>query len=395
MKKLVALILSLAMLLMLTACGEDALEMAEIIKVNSTQSCDTYVPGEDYQQNWNTWGSNEAKLFTMSEQGCYFYSFYGSRLLYFFDYSSGSTVPLCNLPNCAHNSESCNAYLDFVPSYLQYYDGNLYAVCHDGEDSDVTLYRISADGIKIGCVGTIFRLTGAESVVCLIHRGYAYATVYTNDFSERSTEVYRLSLSGGDEAECIRSFDPCFGGACYLRAYGNYVYIEQQYYADGEGNGYNGNIYRYNIHTGTTELVLENVRRDFVVDSEYIYYDNDTQVVAYELITGEKTVLLDLGYPVFLTYDGIHLYCDNDCGLWISQYSGEEAIDDPRMIIVINASSQKPVASISVEENSGSQCDVVGIAQSDLITCVNYKTFYRSDLNAAMSGMELVFEQLN
>lgn len=394
MKKFFKSSLIMIVLLMLTACGNaGTLEKAEVIEVNTAQNSETYIGGEDYQQNWNTWGSNEAKLFTMSENGYYYYSSLGTQLLYFHDYATNSTVPLCIQPNCKHSDQECSAYLPFIPTYLHFYDGNLYATCNDG--SDVSVYRISDDGSTIGKVGTVFSLSRDDSFICIAHRGYLYCAVYTNTASERTPEVYRLSLSGSEEAEQIASLDPCFGGACYLSAYGNHVYIQIQHYEDSAGNGYNGDLYRYNIHTAEIELVLENVCRDFVVDSEYIYYDTSTQVVAYNLETYERVVLLDLGYPVFLALDGNNLYCDNIFGLSITADVPDRETDNLRVIHVIDVSTQEGIAVIPIGSDWDSQCDFIGVTQTDLITCLNYRTLFYTDLNAALSGVKLVFDQMN
>ena len=379
------LLLVLAAMVFLTACS-DSLEAAEFIEVNTSQDSPSYVEGEDFQQNWNSWGSCEADLTTMIETGYYFYDYYGSRMLYFHDFATNTTVPLCNLPNCEHNDQECNAYLSVLPTYLQYYDGNLYAI-----SSDTSVYRISSDGATVGKVGGVLSINGG-AFECVVHRGYVYCAVYTNAASKRTPEVYRLCLSGGEEAELVASFDPCFGGACYLNAYGNYVYIQVRHYEDEDGNGYNGDLYRYSIHTGETELVLDNLRRDFVVDAQYVYYDNDTQVAAYDLETGESTILLDVGCPVFLALDGNYLYCDNSPGTSIST---DATLNGSRTVAVIDVSTRELVATIPLTIESDAQFDLIGIAQSDLITCLDFETFYRTDLNAALAGETAQWELMN
>ncbi len=88
MKRVIICII--ALMLLLTACGgTNTLKKAEIIPVNTAQDHPGYVPGEDYQQNWNDWGSSLGQLTAASELGYYYYDMFGDGLLHFHDFFIG------------------------------------------------------------------------------------------------------------------------------------------------------------------------------------------------------------------------------------------------------------------------------------------------------------------
>lgn len=345
MRRIIILTLLIAVVLTLSACTGNSiinsLSKAAVIEVNTSQDCQDYVDGEDYQQCWNNFGSSNAMLFTKAEYGYYFYQ---DRLLYYHDISTGDTVPLCNRPNCDHTRKSCNANLDFL-SYIEffhYYDGNLYIMgTDDGNADDVNIYRISADGSTRGIVGTIFSLEGNTSYSCVIHRGYVYCALSNSSLADSSLSIYRLSLSGDDISEIIYSTEDHIGGGIQLNAYGNYIYIQHTYYADTAGNDYTGDLYQYDIQTGETTLICNDIWRSYAVDSKSLYYDNGSQVIVRNLESGTESVLLDTGMPVYLTFDGAYLYCDNACGLWLNDKGNSE-----RNISVIDTRTSSLCATI-------------------------------------------------
>lgn len=395
MKKSITIILALVTILSLTACG-DSLEGAEIIEVNTAQDSPAYVEGEDCQQQWNTWGTIVGKMSTQGEGGYYFYDEDGTRKLCYHDFVSDVTVPLCDQPNCDHTGNECNASLDFGTRFLHYYDGNLYTISINSS-MDVVVQRISADGRTRGTVGTIFRTANGGSIFAIFHRGYVYCVPEADGLVEHSTQIYRLNLGGSEEAELIHTFEPCIGGDVYMRAYGNYIYIQHQSYADSDANGYTADLYRYNIHTGEMEPVMEGMRRMFAVDDQYLYYDSDTQVIARDLETGEDTVLLDVGYPVYLMMDENYLYCDDLCGRDITHSATGSYPEGTRTITIIDKNTFGIVGTVEWETNF--HYELVGASGGILLGAKSYDPndpgFFRYDLSQLLSTGEAVWEELN
>ena len=194
--------ITVALMFLLTACGgATSLQKAEVIPINTHQNHPRYVPGEDYQQNWNDWGSDIGQLSAASEDGCYYFDRAGDSLLHFHDFASGQTVVLCKRPNCDHKSVDCNATvsgMEMLVQYLQFYDGNLYLIgTTNGLSQDVSVWRVSADGTVRGLVGNVMTISNGGSFHCIIHRGYVYCTLGTDEpENNREVPIYRLSLSG-------------------------------------------------------------------------------------------------------------------------------------------------------------------------------------------------------
>ena len=67
----------------------------------------------DYTTNFQYYYSNLNGInfpVTKSEKG--YYVFLPNNYLYYIDRKSQAATPLCNKPNCSHNSVDCNAYFN-------------------------------------------------------------------------------------------------------------------------------------------------------------------------------------------------------------------------------------------------------------------------------------------
>lgn len=387
MKKTVCLLLCIVLLLSGCAGGE-TVRTAEIIEVNTAQDSPTYVEGEDCQQQWNSWSTTIGKMAALGIGGYYYCDDNaGMNMLWFHDDATGQTVPVCNRPDCDH-TDDCSARLNFGSSYLHWYDGNLYSIYTDL--FNVNLQRISPDGATRDDIGTLFTMGEmGGSVMAVFHRGYVYCIPTGGGLEWNKTKMYRMSLGGGEEAELIHTFDPVIGGEAFLRAYGNYVYILHQHYADKDANGYSGDLWRYHIHTGEMELMMEGMRRMFALDEQYLYYDSDTQVIARNLETGEETVLLELGVPVCLLHDGKYLYCDNHMGLNVT----DAPEDARRFITIIDTETMEVVGSVDWERHT--QYCLIGVAEGVLLGKQHWTedgSFYTCDLETILSGGEGVWD---
>lgn len=384
--------LTVALMFLLTACGgATSLQKAEVTPVNTHQNHPRYVPGEDYQQNWNDWGSDIGQLSAASEDGYYYFDRFGDSLLHFHDFASGQTVVLCNRPNCDHKSVDCNATvsgMEMLVQYLQFYDGNLYLIgTTNGLSQDVSVWRVSADGTVRGLVGNVMTISNGGSFHCIIHRGYVYCTLGTDEpENNREVPIYRLSLSGDGDAKEIQTLDRTHGAGAFLKAYGNHLYICHAYYSDREGNGYCGDLYQMDIHAGEIEYLTQTAGKPFVVDGNRVYYSGNKQVLMYDLKTGETTVLLDQG-PVFLTLDAERLYVDNEFYVWLL------ADDDytQRTVTVINTDTLETLAAFPMtipNSSFGGSCGGHILADTTF-------EYYRGELSTALSGTEPEWVQIN
>lgn len=353
-KKVLGIMVSM---LLLTGCSNRYVDT----KLSST----AHIPGEDHQ-SWNRFGSVSANCFTRAEGG-YYYVNEQTDLLTYYDCAAGMALPLCNQPGCEHDSEDCSAYISFYLDYLQYYHGYLYALGADWEaPNDLCVYRISADGATRENIGTVLSPEGGAAYRCLIHRGYVYCAPYGGGMTQSGVNVYRFPLSGKGETELIYTAEAKAGGTMMLNAQGNYLYLHYSHFADSKGTSYTGELYRYQIHEGEIEPVLEGIYRDFAVDGEQLYYDNGKQIMAYHMDTGEETVLAEPGMPVYLSCAEGYLCYDNGCGLFISK----EGYDN-RTVTVIDTESGAVLGSIPLE---GEHSEFTGTDGENLIAQTVKKT---------------------
>lgn len=58
----------------------------------------------------------------------------------YFDYSAKKEIYLCNRPNCNHDTEECNSYLDVASSCdLFIYNNNIYLITSNGETQSMSM----------------------------------------------------------------------------------------------------------------------------------------------------------------------------------------------------------------------------------------------------------------
>ena len=125
----------------------------------------------------------------------------------YFDIATKSYIPLCNKPNCQHDSEECNAFFNnysivgdvtYISNYIQYYDGYVYVIAVDEKSGYVYLYQISPDGSSSKEYMTLYKadLSSVNGEVdfhspnVCIHRGY----VYFIDNGESAPKIRRIEL---------------------------------------------------------------------------------------------------------------------------------------------------------------------------------------------------------
>lgn len=363
---------------LLVGCGSKA------PYVNTEQSSEAYVSGEDYEQFRNTMGATAADFVTRTEQGFYYVND-SRRLLCYWDAENTLGLPLCSRPECEHDDENCNAYLDYETHIqcLQYYGGWLYAIC--GEKSGaVCVWRIQSDGSTWEKVGTLARIQGKGVTDSLIHRGYAYYILTNGVSAEDGTKLYRLCLNGKGDSELLYTGKSYAGGEVQLGAYGNFLYIRDNHLT---ADGYSGNLLRYQIHDGTVETEEEEIWRSWTVLEDTLYYDNGSQVLARNLTTGEEKVLTEPGMPVYLSCWGDHLVCDNSCGLWIS----ESGYDQRELTVYDRITGEQLTAVPLTQEYS----ELIGLDGENLIAMIPIQqpdsdafdpTFCVCSLQAAMEG---------
>lgn len=284
-----------------------------------------------------------------SEHGYYSWENMGYRIessdfpmLMFTDKESGETVPLCNKPDCTHDSEECNAYFPELTSYtntgmdknyIQYYEDSVYIVGLS-EDDYVTLYRVEADGSEWEESTRLYRTDySATGHWCtpeiLIADGY----VYFIDYKQKSMTLTRMPL-GGTKAEVIFEDDSDAEVQIHRVKYRNgSVYFQVVTFPEGEYELHEAALYRYDTADGQYSLVKQGIYGSYSVRGDLVYYVDENGLFCYSVQEQTEKAVVDqpLDYPtVTLTEDYIVL-CDlkGDGTLTFYDYEGKEAATVP------------------------------------------------------------------
>lgn len=197
----------------------------------------------DYTTNFQYYYSNLNGInfpVTKSEKG--YYVFLPNNYLYYIDRKSQAATPLCNKPNCSHNSVDCNAYFNlFVnasgesANVVQYYDGNLYIVVKDedamGNFLGNILYKVTPDG------STREKLIEFKDGIShwLIHKGYFYFSQdkFADDidsysvYDSFSIKRYKINniKSKPEEIFNSKNYSDNLRGTFQFTAYDDYIYV--------------------------------------------------------------------------------------------------------------------------------------------------------------------------
>lgn len=247
------------------------------------------------------------------------YYFFQNHQLYVFDKKSRQYDILCAKPSCSHSYNlECNAYIDGGQN-IEYYNGSIYVIAverkelsesKDGlQKENLCLYQLSLDGTerqKICTLATAVAQTGAPdncfSVLnASIHRGYLYysynyGTGTTKDgfYANNSNTLYRISLEGTSERECICAVE--YGGSpqeMQLTFQGSYMYFIKP----GQVNTPHtyGSLYRLNIESMKLEYMDIGEISCFFVDGDEIIYCNSekNKYYSYNTKTWEKKVFFE------------------------------------------------------------------------------------------------------
>lgn len=254
-------------------------------------------------QSFFKWG-----YITQSKQGYYFC--YG-KMLMFYDFKSKQVVPVCNKPNCTHDSTTspdCNAvFSDNYMSYdtgtgVRYYEGYLYMTACD-EDGYDCLYQISLDGSTREKYMRLYRSgkteTTTESIEGTstqsyrrapdywIHRGYVY---YINNM-EKNLAIRRMKM-GSEKEELVYQTQGERAALYRMKAYGDYLVFQTGNFEE-DMIEIDAGIYAYNTKTREIGEIVNNVYNEYHIYGDSVYYATATGIRRYDMKTQEDTSIID------------------------------------------------------------------------------------------------------
>lgn len=199
-------------------------------------------------------------------------------LIYYYSKTSKELELLCGKPECDHNTEGCNAYINSTMG-IQYYNGFLYVV---SAEEKFMLKKLTLDGSERENIGSLFvggdlieYDNSGNSIFWIIHKGYIYytysasASIISEDtyYLNNSNYLFRMSLEGDKKPECIMKFP--YTSYWHLKGIGSYVYI-----TTWDKNSVGRNLYRYNLETENLEWLesLGDNIKDCTEKDGLIYY---------------------------------------------------------------------------------------------------------------------------
>ena len=282
----------------------------------------------------------EYQFVAESENGYYFWECQNSDQFYprlmFADKETGRIVPLCNKPDCIHEGKGCNAYFPEIDvetdgvnkQYLQYYEGNLYAVGLSSDDY-VVFFRIKPDGSEWEISTKLYRTDYAETKhwrrpEVLISDGY----VYFIDWKQKKQKLERVPIGGGTKEIIFEGDSDASAVDIYrMKSNGGSLFFEVMNYRDDISGDVVGRLYCYDSKDGQCNLIKELIG-PYSVQNGFVYYANTEGFCRYS-IKEQTTELLDdqpMNVPnITLTKDYIIL-CNQmeDHSLAIYDYEGNE-----------------------------------------------------------------------
>ncbi|MCR5636225.1 MAG: hypothetical protein K6F76_03475 [Clostridiales bacterium] len=326
MKKYISLVLALITVLAFTSCtSNDSYKDSAINK-------DYVKVGKDDPVYFG-----DLRNIVNAEDG-YYFTEDGWNFLYYFDKESKKVVPVCNMPNCDHNNNSCNAYLGDIRHYsgLWYYDENIYVIGFS--NGIMGLYQISKDGStrKRSCD---FLETGNEySIITTVHRGFAYFSINRGD---NKAQVYQVELKENAKPKLIFEFEGIDACVDFVRGYNENIYIAVSSYDDKSYEASTNSLYSYSIPKDAYDKIpIDDLCGHWtLIDDNTLIYRTPNAVMKYDLKADKPTEFYN--EPLMPSYDGRYIYLDNDVTLFREMaQGGDEYQIDKRSIKVVDLSGK-------------------------------------------------------
>ena len=285
MKRMMILLLTLALLLALPGCGK--------------------TEGEDASLDSDRGFIHYANFMTQicaTEDAVYFTS---GDLVHYYDKASGVSGVLCGKPECEHSTapgSGCNAYINSISQNLCVYNNRLYWV--NGAASRKSIYSMALDGTDHRTereVGSEVYSSHHGLTSAIFHRGHAY--IYVENYSVRDgEEIITIDLAAvpldpdGEIhmifSEEISAYASTHGSSVILQAYGDELYILTNFTVGGPGDeGYSGifdfQIRRYNAAARELTTLYHDSQSPLTYTNELWAMDDGIVLFGDEYQTGE------------------------------------------------------------------------------------------------------------
>lgn len=290
----------------------------------NTNASSTYY---NYKTDCQFGATKPPQKVTKGKDGYYVMSENG--YIYFCDPEKGMASPLCNKPNCLHDTgggavNGCYARVIESDSNIAYNDGYLYFQDEENDDGvfgyKPTIVRLTPDGS--GSKKTVY--TGDLPIsIWVIHREYLY--IASSEFNSRKGSkenatsrllLYKVSLNKPDERVLLYDSKDYhdFSSFHYLALFDEYVYFNISYEDENENTV--DKLYCCNINDGKLSGITMPDKKKYnglnvFPLGDKLVFDDKKRVYQCDLSgkNVKEIMTVDKGHTIFT--DGTYLYEDN------------------------------------------------------------------------------------
>lgn len=281
--------------------------------------------------------------------------------VYYSDNNGTNYIKVCSKPNCSHNDEDCDAYIE-APT-IGCYNNHIYWVSSiDNISPGCALYRMNLDGSDHEKVYTVTTENGA-AYSYVIHNGLLFYKLSIPDISNtdeindkgKMSSLYKRSLESGSKEELITSGE--IGNIISFHPANNYLFLRAMINERID-------FYCYDIETGRYDLMFNDL------DYQDVYFGNEK---GYLFRSGEGIYELSYeDYSVSLVFstnlEGNFKWFFCDKYIYIGQYL-DTKISDDNLIMYVYTYDYEQVAKIELDFpiNEKRVCPLFAIWQDKLL----------------------------
>ena len=244
--------------------------------------------------------------------------------IHYIEWNSGKDIPLCNRPDCRHDSEECNAYLPMAAKIYSY--GNyIYAIAYSMDMQGISLYRMSFDGSEKIELNKMLYFDENDSDIStltyqfIIYKGYGYFVcnhTYEDLKTESDTTLYKIKLTKDSEMEEVFTVSGYDNAIFFSGTDDNGIYVYHTH-IDVSKKPYERMCDNYYINTDTekSERIagLDN-RGLYRVHGRKGYYIDDTKYMMFDLEEKTSEEIVDCGTDMEVFFDNKYMYIDTHIG---------------------------------------------------------------------------------
>lgn len=276
-------------------------------------------------------------------------------------------VPLCSLPDCTHDTSSCNAVFEH-PSDVFCAGDAVYVIAEKQRMNGPMLYRLDADGSERTELGRLAEQTESEARFGYQLLGYTEQELYVRiggGETDRPARLFQTSYQDDTRLEEVtipRPEDVSAESEVQIadaQIQGSDLYVAVNWTESGVTTGV---LVRMEMATGASEIVwtTEQELTSFAVDGQKVWMLCGTDLITGDMKTGQTTVKQA-----------------DWCSDRRVRYTGEELLLIPMDMSWIATRADANVGEVWVSDLNGVIQKTVSVVQDDLpegdVTALGYR----------------------